>query len=158
MPETGHQPTTPAGNNAAGDMIRTLLEPFQNEAVATRVAIEDRSRSQRRINAWLIAFVAVMTVLVVMMLWMLVKDGQRRAQSREVLRNNAALSAQIVDCTNTGGTCYEANQRKLRATIDQLMQANKAIALCARTADTDTELDRCIAARLTSAAKPSPTS
>lgn len=137
-----------AGASAAGDTIRELLAPFQVEAKATRTAIEDRSRAQRRINAWLIGFVAVTTVLVVLVLFMLVKDSQRRAQSRQILKNNAALSAQIADCTSVGGRCYEQSQQRLRAAIVQLTETNKAIILCSRTADTDAELDACVAARV----------
>lgn len=123
-----------------------MLAPFQVEAERTRAAIEDRSRAQRRINQWLIGFVSVTALLVVLVVWMTVKDSQRRAQSREILQKNSALSAQIADCTNVGGTCYEQSQQRLKATIQLLIDSNKQIAKCARHAGTDAELDACVAA------------
>jgi hypothetical protein len=159
MSDTTGQPSQAsqvAGANAATSAITALLQPFQAEAQATRVAIEDRNRAQRRINRWLIGFVGVTAVLVILVLWMLVRDNQRRAQSREILRNNANLSAQIADCTSTDGKCYQQNQKKLGATIQQLVEANKSIAVCARTTDSEAALDRCVAQRLAGAPKPRP--
>lgn len=159
MSETTGQPDQSgqaAGASAATSAIAAMLQPFQEEAKATRAAIEDRNRSQRRVNTWLIGFIAVAVVLVILVLLMLVRDNQRRAQSREIIRNNAALSAQIADCTSTDGKCYQENQRKLGATIQQLLKANQAIAVCARTTNTEAALNSCIEQRLAEMTPPKP--
>lgn len=156
MTEMGQPATTPgqsAGATAATSAITDLLTPFQAEARATRLAIEDRNRSQRRTSQWLIAFVAVTAVLVILVLWMLVRDGQRRAQSREIIRNNAELSAQIADCTRADGVCYQENQRKVRIALERLVEQDRAIAICAKQTDTEADLDACVAKRV----KPLPT-
>lgn len=143
MSEMKGQPPT-----AAGPAISELLAPFQQEAAATRLAIEDRSRSQRRINTWLIGFVAVVAVLVVLVLIILIQNRQRSEQTRQVIQTNADLSAKIVDCTSVGGTCYEQAQARTRAALGQLIASNKAIAQCARITATDAQLDACVDARL----------
>jgi predicted PurR-regulated permease PerM len=123
------------------------FKQFQQEAVATRVAVEERLRVLRRIVAWLIAFVAVTTVLVALVLIILVQNRQTNDKTRAVIKTNADLSAVIADCTTVGGTCYEKNQQRLRTSIMQLTQANEAIAKCARSTDTDAEMDRCVSAK-----------
>lgn len=153
-PMTAPEHRTTAGNKAAAEAIHEMLRPFRDEAEATRQAIEDRSRTQRRINAWVIGLVAVIGVMVVLMLWMLVKDGQRRAQSRELLKNNADLSARIADCTSVGGKCYEQGQLRLKGAIIQLTETNKAIVLCSKTTDSDAELDACVQARMKKIPRP----
>ncbi len=151
MSERQQPATAAAGTAAATGAIAELIKPFQEfkqEAAATRAAVEDRLRVLRRIVAWLIGFVAMTTLLVVLVLVILVQNRQTSAKTRSVIRTNADLSAVIADCTQVGGTCYEQNQARLRATIVQLTDANKAIAVCARNTDTEAELDSCVADRL----------
>lgn len=154
MSETGQPPAT-AGASAATGAITELLKPFKEEAKATRLAIEDRNRSQQRINQWLISFIAVTVVLVALVLWLLVKDNQRRAQSREIIRNNGVLSEQIADCTRATGLCYQQNQEKLRLALERLVTEHKAIEVCVRAGTAEPELSRCIAQRV-AAATPKP--
>lgn len=134
-----------AGTAATTEAVTELLRPFREEAAATRRAIEDRAHAQRRINAWLISFIAVTVVLVGMVLYVLVQDGQRRAQSRQMLRDNAALSEQIADCTRPAGKCYQQNQTRLQVTINRLIESNIYIAECAHKDETsDAELRACV--------------
>jgi hypothetical protein len=128
----------------------------REEAAATRAAIDARAKAQRRTNTWLMLSVASVAVLVALVLVIQVQNRQRSAQTREVIRYNAALSAQIVDCTTVGGDCYEQSQQRTRAIIAQLVETNKAIAQCARTADTSAELDECVNDRVGPAPTPQP--
>jgi cellobiose phosphorylase len=137
-----------AGSRAGAALVDELLRPFQQEAKATRLAIENRSAAQRRINTWLIAFVAVTALLVVLVLVILMQNRQKSAEARQLIRTNADLSAQIADCTKVGGTCYEQSQARLRKTIGVLIEGNKAIAQCARSTTTDAALDACVAAKV----------
>jgi hypothetical protein len=156
-PQGPHSPAPmSAGANAAASAITELLVPFRHEAQATRQMLDERNRSQRRINSWLIGFVAITSVLVAMMLVILIQDNQRRAQSRRIIRNNEQLSRQIADCTNTDGACYKRSQQRLAVTFRQLVESNLAIARCARTAETDAELDACVKPVIDSIAPPLP--
>lgn len=151
------EPAPSAGTTATTEAVTELLRPFQEEATATRLAIEDRAAAQRRINAWLISFIMVTVLLVGMVLWVLVQDGQRRAQSRQILRNNTALSEQIADCTRPTGKCYQQNQTRLQDTITRLIESNIYIAQCARKEDTsEAELRACVLTHL-SQLTPTPT-
>lgn len=135
-----------------------MLGPFQREAAATRAAVEDRLRVLRRIASGLVAFVAVTTVLVALVLVILVQNRQTAAKTRAAIATNSELSAQIADCTSVGGKCYEQSQANLRKTIALLVESNKAIARCARTTTTGAELDSCVDASLASLKiVPSPT-
>jgi hypothetical protein len=125
-----------------------MLDEFKQEAAATRVAVEDRLRVLRRIYLGLSAFVVVTAVLVALVLVILVQNRQTAAKTRAAINTNSELSAQIADCTKVGGKCYEQSQANLRKTIDLLLESNKAIAQCARSTDTDDELDACVEAKL----------
>ncbi len=154
--ETNPEPAPSAGASAAA-AITDLLSPFKVEAAATRRALEDRNRVLRRTGQWLFVFIAVTAVLVILVLWMLVRDNQRRAQSREIIRNNAVLSEQIADCTRADGVCYQENQRKVRDALERLGQQNRALALCARSTGDEDTLDRCVADRLKRKSSPAAT-
>lgn len=145
---TDQTPPPTAGGNAAAGLVADLLQPFKDEATATRLVIENRSAAQRITNMWLVGFVAVTTVLVVLVLGILVQNRQTSSKTREVIKNNAQLSATIADCTQVGGGCYEQSQTRLRAVIAQLIESNKAIAQCARQAGSDAQLDACVQDRL----------
>jgi len=156
MSETTRQPGAhAAGSAAATSAIADLIGPIQREAEATRAAVEDRLRVLRRIASWLVAFLAMTTVLVALVLVILVQNRQTSKKTRAVIRSNADVSAQIADCTKAGGRCYEQQQAQLRNTINLLVTSNKAIASCARSTDTEAELDACVDAKIAAAgAKP----
>lgn len=159
MSETPGLQRTPAEHPPTATAIADVLGPFQREAAATRAAVEDRLQVLRRIAWGLIAFVGVTTVLVVLVLVILVQNRQTAAKTRASIRTNAELSAVIADCTQVSGKCYEQQQANLRATINLLVESNKAIAQCARTTDSDTELNACVDAKLaaiTPSSKPTP--
>jgi hypothetical protein len=150
--EPEHPPPAPT--------IAEMLGAFQQEAAATRVAVEERLLVLRRIYIGLTAFVAVTAVLVALVLVILVQNRQTSAKTRSAITTNAKLSATIADCTSVGGKCYEQSQANLRKTIALLMESNKAIAECARSTDTDRQLDACVNAKLAAVApgvEPAPT-
>jgi hypothetical protein len=137
-----------AEHQAATAEITSMLGTFQQEATATRIAVEDRLRVLRRIYIGLTTFAAVTAVLVALVLVILVQNRQTSAKTRSAITQNAQLSAQIADCTSVGGKCYEQSQANLRKTIALLVESNKAIAQCARSTATDAELNVCVNAKL----------
>lgn len=157
MSETIREPDPhTAGNAAAAAALAAQIGPLQKEAAATRIAVEDRLRVLRRIAVWLVAFVAMTTVLVALVLVLLVQNRQTSAKTRAVIRTNAEVSAQIADCTRAGGACYEKQQAQLRQSIELLVASNKAIAQCARSTDNDAAFDACVDAKLASVAPARP--
>lgn len=152
--------STAAGEAAARSTIAEMLEPFQQEAAATRVAVEDRLRVLRRIAMWLAAFVGVTVLLVALVLVILIQNRSTSARARASIHANAELSAQIADCTSVGGKCYEQSQARLRSSIALLVTSNRVIAKCARSTDTDDAFDACVdksLAEVTPKPVPSPT-
>jgi len=121
-----------AGPTAAHEAITALLTPFQQEAEATRRAIEDRSRAQRRINAWLMGFVAITCVLVALVVVILLQNRQSSAKSRQLIGETAHLSEQIADCTTIGGACYQRSQQRLSGAYDHLTLVGIHTQLCLR--------------------------
>lgn len=105
-------------------------------------------QEQRRLNTGLVVFVAVTAALVALVLVILIQNRQTSAKTRSVIATNAELSSQIADCTRVGGICYEQAQVNARKTIELLLADNKAIAQCARSTDTEAQLDECVASKL----------
>lgn len=153
---TGPQQTPIEHPTAAAAAIAEALGPFQQEAAATRAAVEERLRVLRRIASGLVAFVAVTTVLVALVLVILVQNRQTSAKTRSAINTNSQLSRRIADCTQVGGTCYQQAQANTRKTIELLLADNKAIAKCARSTATDTEFDACVDSKLKSLAPVAP--
>jgi hypothetical protein len=124
MSQMGSNPkkTPPAKEADIADhhVIAGLLGPLRAEAERTRLAIEDRTRQQRRIATLLIAFMLVMLFLFLLELGILIQNRQRSAQARQTLDTSAKVAAQIADCTTPGGTCYNAGQARTGAAIQRL--------------------------------------
>jgi len=123
---------TMAGATAAHEAVTALLTPFRQEAEATRRAIEDRSRAQRRINAWLMGFVAVTCVLAALVIVILLQNRQSSAKSRQLISDTAHLSEQIADCTTVGGACYQRGQQRLTGAYDHLTLVGIYTKICLR--------------------------
>lgn len=156
MSETPEPQQAPTGHPTAAASIAEILGPFQQEAVATRVAVEERLRVLRRISTGLITFVGITAVLVGLVLVILVQNRQTSAKTRVAINTNSQLSRQIVDCTQVGGACYQQAQANTRKTIELLLADNKAIAKCARSTATDDEFDACVDSKLKSLAATAP--
>lgn len=136
-----------------GDMLtRISTEARELHAVVHEDNIQRRKESRRVMTVG-----AALLVMVLLLLLIVVQNRQRSEQSRQILRNSAATSQQIADCTTPGRACYETNQRRTSEIVGQLVRSNIYIAQCQRVSDTDAELEKCVQDRLSQpAAKPSP--
>jgi type II secretory pathway pseudopilin PulG len=133
-----------------------LLSALLEESRQLRADTRERERRQRRTNQLTVAGIVVVLLMLGVLLIILVQNQQRATVSRALLRDNVSTSAQIADCTTAGGKCYEQGQRRSAEAVQQLINADVVIARCARSTDTDTQLQRCVDAGFADLLKPSP--
>lgn len=128
--------------------VAELLSALGGHVGGLTEAVAAEGRRRNREMKRLMAVAVVLLLALVMNLTLLVQSRQRGLQTRELIRNTESASQTIADCTTIGGKCYEQSQQNLRATINQLIQSNVYIAECARSTETDAELEACVSKRL----------
>lgn len=142
-----------AADESTRSEIAELLTDLGGHVGGLSDAVVAEGVRRRREMRQLMAVAIVLVLALVMNLTLLIQSRQRGLQTRELVRNSAAFSEQIADCTNVGGECYEKSQAATRAVIGQLVQSNLYIAECSRSTETDAELEACVSKRLADAAK-----
>ena len=143
-PTPGPKPS----RTAASDLVQPLTEHVR----ALTAAVKQDGTERRRQMRWVLGVCSVLLLLLVINVTVLFQNRQRGLQTAEVIRNSAATSQQIADCTNVGGKCYQEGQRRTAAVLVQLLDGYKIVAQCAKVTNTDDELDVCVDQRLKDAA------
>lgn len=130
--------------------VAELLDQLGGHVGSLTDAVTVDGLRRRREMRRLLAGAALVAILLVVNLTVLIQNRQRGLQTGEVIRNGAATSAQIADCTNVGGKCYEQSRAQTAAIIGQLIRSNLYIVECARKPDigSDAELEKCVQDRL----------
>lgn len=144
------RPTSGASDAVAG-VLDDMFTNLRQEAAATRMAVENRAEQQRKVNRFLIAFIGVMSLVLVGVLVILLQNRSRSLQNGQVLRNQAQTNETIADCTKPTGTCYRDNQERTAALLRQLMQAQIYVQQCADSTTTDAQLQACVSRKLVEA-------
>lgn len=125
-----------------------LLSRLLSESEQLRADVADRERRNRRLVMLVGAGVVLALLMIVSVVVLLVQSRQRGADTRALIRANSSTNAQIADCTSPTGKCYQEGAKRSAALIQQLIEAQKQIALCrAQTADNReavTDLNICI--------------
>jgi hypothetical protein len=97
--------------------------------------------STRRESGRLLVAVAALVLLALLVL----NVAAMLVQDHRIVGNSTATSATVTDCTSPTGQCYR-----------RMLRTNVFIVQCAKTTNTDDELDACVASRLNAAGLPVP--
>jgi len=130
--------------NNLSDAARTMTEEI-------RLDREQRAAENRR----MVALLVVVMVLVAGLVLLSVSNRRLGSANAAANRQNAALNKQnariverIESCTTTGGECYEQGAERTNEAITQLttrlLRGDIAVAQCAKSTDTDRELEACV--------------
>jgi hypothetical protein len=125
-----------------------------------RTEADARDRRQRKLIAFICAGIVVAIVLIIGVVVLLVQSRARGADTRALLRANAAINQRIADCTTVTGACYQEGAQRSSVAVQQLLRAQEGIALCRAKTEPGsvTELQQCIDAELEPFLTPQPTS
>ncbi len=138
---------TPPGLTAVGELMRPLIEQANELTAAVKHDGMERRRENRRIMAIALALLMLVTINVAI----LMQNRARSAETREIIRNSAATSERIADCTTAGGECYERSQRSAQDFLGQILIMNQYVVQCAKVTNTDDELQACVTERVKAA-------
>lgn len=129
--------------------LRQLTSELVNVVTADGEQRRKESAQQRKATRLIAAAIVVAIVVLAGLAFLVVQDTQRRAQSRDLVRQNAETSQRIADCTTAGGQCYEDGARRSGAAIAELIRAQAAVGRCTVSEDTVAEYDLCVKRALT---------
>jgi hypothetical protein len=129
-------------------MVNDLMRPLIEQAEELTAAVKQDGVARRKENKRILAVAVALLVLLVLTVAVLLQNRSRSIQSGQILRNSAATSDLIADCTSPGGKCYQESQKRTQGVLAQLVEINKIVAQCAKVTNTDDEMDTCVQARL----------
>lgn len=150
-PNQGH-----AGPKEALSVVSELMRPLIEQANELTAAVHQDGLDRRNENRRILGVAVVLLLLLVLNVSVLFQNRHRSAQNGQIIRNSAATSEQIADCTTVGGRCYQQSQKNTQAILSQLLVVNTYVVQCAKTTNTDDELNACVASRLKAAGLPVP--
>lgn len=135
--------------NNLGDAARALADEVRDDR-AQRVK-ENRAvvADQHRQNRIMMTLLTIIVVLVVGLVTVAVQNRLRANQNAQIIRQTAATSAQIADCTTVGGKCYEQGGQRTANAIRMIIRAQIYITPCSKMTDTDAALEECVLHKLT---------
>jgi hypothetical protein len=115
-------------------------------ATIKRDGLDRRGESNR-----VLAVGVALLVLLVLNVAVLLQNRSRSLQNGEILKNSAATSEYIADCTTPGRPCYQKNLANQGALLTRLLTSEAFVAQCAKVTNTDDELETCVNERLKAA-------
>lgn len=119
-----------------------LLSRLLTESEQLRTDVADRERRQRSTNVLLSLGIVVVLVMITAVVVLLVQSRQRGTDTRALIKANAEVNQQILDCTTQGGSCYRQGAQRQAQIIGQLLEAQKQISLCQAKTPNDSVADR----------------
>lgn len=122
------------------DAINNLTETIKRDGL-------DRRGESNRVLAVGVALL----VLLVLNVAVLLQNRSRSLQNGEILKNSAATSEYIADCTTPGRACYQENLANQASLLTRLLTSEAFIAQCTKVTNTDGELETCVNERLKAA-------
>lgn len=131
----------------ANELMHGLADHVKELTKVVQLDGLDRRRQMRLV----IAVGLALLLLLMLNVTVLFQNRNRSLQNSQIIRNSAVTSQQIADCTTAGGECFERNQRNTVKIMRQLLSSNLYIAQCAKTTNTDSELEQCVMQRLSDA-------
>jgi hypothetical protein len=142
------EPRVPAKTMAtANELMHGLTDHVKKLTEVVQLDGLDRRRQMR----WVIVLGLALLMLLMLNVTVLFQNRARSLQNSQIIRNSASTSQQIADCTSPGGTCFERSQRKTAEIMRRLLVTDLYIAQCAKVTNTDSELEQCVAQRLSDA-------
>jgi len=143
--------------NSLGDAARALAEEVRDDRAHRETEMRAAVAAQRRQNRIMVTLLAIVAVLVIGLVTIGVQNRLRSNQNAQIIRQTAATSEQIADCTTVGGKCYEQGGRRTTDAVRMIILAQVYTPTCSKITETDDALVQCVMRKLAAAASAAPT-
>ncbi len=141
--------TTPAGptpDPTGGRADITALQDLITESKQLRADMRAEQAQQRWRFRWMQVFLAVLIVAVAVL--------------ATLVRQNQKISAQIRDCTNAGGVCWEDSRQRSRNNVTGILNTTIFVAECLQRfphqPTQEGQLEECVRRELSTGRQPVP--
>lgn len=135
--------------NSLGDAAREVAVEVRADKEQRAAEIRSAAVAQQRYNRRSTALLIIVAVLVACLVTLALTNRRMNQNSAKTNTQNAQIIQEIRSCTTAGGACYEQNAKRTQEVAAGLLRSNIAVAVCARTAETEEALLECVEARLT---------
>jgi hypothetical protein len=127
--------------NNLGDAARALADEVRADKEQRAFEVAAAEAAQKRYNRRTTALLVIVALLVCSLAGIAVANRISNQQNAQIIR-------QIESCTTVGGDCYEQSTTRTNEVAEQLLRANIAVAICARTEDTPDAIEACVTGRV----------